>query len=130
MSKQLQVKNDTSRRKAGFGLSYSQADLKFIKENIATMKLTEMAVRLNRNFNTLRHKISKMGLSDQRVYSFKPYKPEDVTFLQENATKYTIKELAEMTGRSFDSIEKKLRMLQLKAPNSRTLGKSINPIVQ
>jgi response regulator of citrate/malate metabolism len=115
----IQVKNDTLRRKAGFGLSYSQADLKFIKENITTMKLTEMAVLLNRNFDTLRHKVSRMGLSDQRIYSFKPYTTDDVAFLQENGTKYTIKELIELTGRTFDSLEKKLRTLNIKAPNQK-----------
>ena len=116
---QKQVENDTLRRKAGFGLSYSKADLKFIKENIATMKLTEMAVLLNRNFDTLRHKVSRMGLSDQRIYSFKPYTTDDVTFLQENGPKYTIKELTELTGRTFDSLEKKLRMLNIKAANQK-----------
>lgn len=107
------------RRKAGFGVSYTEADLKFIRENISTMKLTEMAVHLNRNFNTIRIKVSRMGLTDKRIYSFKPYSTDDIAFLQENAPKHTIKELVIMTGRSFDSIEKKLRMLNIKATNPK-----------
>ena len=113
------LKDKALRRTAGIGVTYTEADLKFIEKNITKMKLTEMAVYLDRTFETLRHKVSKMGLSNQRIYSFKPYTADDVAFLEANSAKYTHYELAEMTGRSYDSIEKKLRKLKLKASNSR-----------
>ena len=117
--KNTQVKSKTSIRKAGTGVAYTQADLKYIEENIATVKLTEMAIHLNRTFESVRYKVDKMGLSENRIYSFKPYTADDVAFLIENAPKYTTKELVVLTGRTFDSIEKKLRMLKIKPPNER-----------
>jgi hypothetical protein len=109
----------TFRKKVGFGLGYSKEDLKFIRENIATMKLTEMASHLGRKFDTLRIKVSRMGLSEQRLYSFKAFTKEEVNFLLENGNKLTLAELATQTGRSFDSISKKLWLLGKKAANPR-----------
>lgn len=125
-----QIETKSLERKVGSRVLYTEDDLKFIKDNISSMKLTEMATHLNRNFESMRNKVSKMGLSDRRIYSFKPFTTEDVTFLQENGPKHTLQELAEMTGRTFDSLEKKMRLLNLKAVNPRSFERFTEEQIQ
>jgi biotin operon repressor len=114
------VKIDPSRKKVGFGVSYSEADLAFIEANIRSMKLTEIAAHLNRSFDSVRIKVEKMGLTSVRLYTFKKFSDAEIAFLQENGSKYSTEELAQKMGRSFDSVEKRLRILNIKSLNPRS----------
>jgi hypothetical protein len=99
------------------GLLYTKADIDYIRDNISTMKLTEIGVHLKRDFDSICHKVIKMGLADKRIYTFKAFKADDLAFLQENGENHTIEQLMEITGRSRDSIRIKLKRLNLKAIN-------------
>lgn len=93
--------------------SYSEEDLKYIRQHYFNTSVTEMAKHCGVSFHGMQAQIERMGLKTDR--SGCPYNDGEVYLLRQLAEKNkTVEEIADALGRTERSVENKVRELNIK----------------
>lgn len=94
---------------------WSESEINFLKENSQKMRNTEIAKHLNRTYEGVSHKISRLGLlnSDNPRFS---WTKKEIEFLLENYLVKTNKELGVLLGKTTEKINTKLKSLRILKP--------------
>lgn len=88
---------------------WNEDELRFLKDNYATMPYSEISQKLERTEGAIRAKCFDLGLVKKDFWS-----EEEISFIRENVSNYTYKEMARILNRSENSVHLKANKMGVK----------------
>lgn len=93
--------------------TWTQAEEKFLADNIMLLGVVECAVKLQRPESSVYHKMQRMGLRDSRWWT-----PEEESYLIKHYKKDTVAAISQALNRSGSGVEGKAKKLGLTSQNT------------
>lgn len=91
------------------GSKWTEDELFYLTHNIKSRTYKELADRLGRSVDSVKHKVYSLGIKDKAPRTFKPWSDKEINYLVENYNKKSTADIAKRLGRSINSIQQASR---------------------